>query len=263
MSDPRPHRTLSLSNMTVDAPQERLVDDVSLTLNRGEVVALVGASGSGKSLTCAAALDALPGGVQRSAGQVTLDGAPIAASLLRGRVVASIMQNPRSAFNPVRTLKDHAEESLKALGVIKKERTPRIHQAMIDAGLDEPQRLLKHYPFEMSGGMLQRAMIALALASQAPFLFADEPTTDLDSVHQRAILDLLARLRERFGLGLLLVTHDMGVVARLADRVLVMDQGRIIESATVAAIFSHPSHAVTRRLVEAHLSLYPHSGSAP
>ncbi len=243
--------------MTVDTPGERLVDGVSISLGRGEVVALVGASGSGKSLTCAAALDTLPPGTCKSAGDVTLDGAPIAASLLRGRVVASVMQNPRSAFNPVRTLHDHAFESLKALGVPRKTRRLRIHQAMLDAGLEDPRRMLKLYPFEMSGGMLQRMMIALALASEAPFLFADEPTTDLDVVHQRDILDLLAKLRERFELGVLLVTHDMGVVAHLADRVVVMDKGSVKESAPVEAIFDAPRHDVTRRLVEAHLSLYP------
>ncbi|MCB8890549.1 ATP-binding cassette domain-containing protein [Vreelandella malpeensis] len=251
------HQTLNLVDIAVDAGAIRLVDGVSLTLARGEVVALVGASGSGKSLTCAAALDALPAGTRRQGGQVWLDGAPIAPERLRGRVVASVLQNPRSAFNPVRTLGDHAEETLQALGMEKSCWKERIHRALREAGLDEPQRLLGLYPFEMSGGMLQRAMIALALASEAPFLFADEPTTDLDVIHQREILDLLAGLRERFGLGILLITHDMGVVARLADRVLVMDQGCVQESAPVEAIFRQPRHAVTRALVAAHLSLYP------
>ncbi|MFI0474274.1 ATP-binding cassette domain-containing protein [Halomonas sp. HMF6819] len=263
MNAPPTHRTLTLDGMTVDTRDERLVDDVSITLARGEVVALVGASGSGKSLSCAAALDTLPSGTLKRAGQVHLDGAPIAATLLRGRVVASIMQNPRSAFNPVRTLKSHFDETLKGLGVARKARGPRTRQAMLDAGLDDPERLLKLYPFEMSGGMLQRTMIALALASEAPFLFADEPTTDLDVIHQRDILDLLADLRTRFGLGILLITHDMGVVARLADRVLVMDQGRLVESAPVETLFKRPQHGVTQALVEAHLALYPHLQAPP
>ncbi|MFG6668421.1 ATP-binding cassette domain-containing protein [Halomonas sp. HNIBRBA4712] len=256
MSALPPSTTLEIAGISVEAGHERLVDDVSITLERGEVVALVGASGSGKSLTWAAALDTLPGGTRLSAGELRLDGAPVAASRLRGRVVAAIMQNPRSAFNPVRTLERHADETLKALGVARRERAPRIHQAMREAGLAEPARLLKLYPFEMSGGMLQRMMIALALASQAPFILADEPTTDLDTIHQRDTLDLLATLRQRFGLGLLLITHDMGVVARLADRVMVMDRGRIVESAPVDTLFERPESAVARELIEAHLSLY-------
>lgn len=254
------HRTLALSHLKVDSTlseaRTRLVDDVSLTLYRGEVVALVGASGSGKSMTCAAALDTLPPGVQKVGGDVRLDDTLATPAQLRGHAVASIMQNPRSAFNPVRSLNDHANESFRALGVPKRLWRERILEAMTSAGLEQPQTLLKRYPFELSGGMLQRMMIALALASGAPFLFADEPTTDLDVIVQRDILDLLERLKMSHGLGILLVTHDMGVVARLADRVLVMAQGRVIEEGEVEAIFHRPQQAVTRDLVAAHLSLY-------
>ena len=172
------------------------------------------------------------------------------------------MQNPRSAFNPVRTMQEHARETLSALGIPKAEGDQRILQAMRASGLDEPERLLRLHSFEMSGGMLQRMMIALALATEAPFLFADEPTTDLDLIVQREILDLLDHLKRERRLGILLVTHDMGVVAKLADRVAVTDGGRIVETAPVADIFLAPRHVTTQRLVETHLSLYNLSGVA-
>ncbi len=233
-----------------------LVDAVDLTLQAGEVLALVGASGSGKSLTCAAALDVLPPGTWREGGTVALEGVARTGAELRGRHVATILQNPRSAFNPVRTMRAHAEETLRALGVDRARWDGLVASALSDAGLADAERILPLHPFEMSGGMLQRMMIALALLTGAPFLFADEPTTDLDLVVQREILDLLDRLKASRGLGILLVTHDMGVVARLADRVAVMEAGRIVETGPVMDLFHRPSHPATRRLVHAHLSLY-------
>ncbi|MFD2675575.1 ATP-binding cassette domain-containing protein [Camelimonas lactis] len=234
----------------------RLVDDVSLEVRAGETLALVGASGCGKSLTCAASLDAAPPGVRRTAGSIAIDGVEQAPADIRGRLVATILQNPRSAFNPVRTMRQHAMEGPAARGVPASGRAQRIRVAMADAGLEDADRILALHPFEMSGGMLQRMMIALALASGAPFLFADEPTTDLDLIVQRDILDLLLRLTREQGLGVLLVTHDMGVVAALADRVAVMDAGRIVETGAVMDIFHRPAHPVTRGLRDAHLSLY-------
>lgn len=258
--------TLALDGLSVETFRHGvptvLVDKVSLSLHEGEVLALVGASGSGKSLTCAASLDALPTGTRMTSGSVSIDGAVLPRSMLRGRHVATIMQNPRSAFNPVRTMREHARETLSALGVQNAQGDARILRAMADCGLDEPERLLRLHAFEMSGGMLQRMMIALALATGAPFIFADEPTTDLDLIVQREILDLLDRLKRERRLGILLVTHDMGVVARLADRVAVMDCGRIVETAPVASIFLAPRHVVTQRLVDAHLSLYNRSRAA-
>jgi nickel transport system ATP-binding protein len=131
-----------------------------------------------------------------------------------------------------------------------------MEQALAEVGLGDDPRVPDLYPFQMSGGMLQRAMIALALLSRAPFLVADEPTTDLDLVAQARVLDLLARLVRERGLGLLIVTHDLGVVARLADRVAVMEEGRIVETNTAAALFAHPSHPATRALLAAHRALH-------
>lgn len=252
--------TLTIENMTVETLRQGrrlvLVDNVSLEVRAGEVLALVGASGSGKSLTCSASLDVLPPGTRRSGGKVRIDGVDQPLAALRGRHVTTIMQNPRSAFNPVRTMRDHARETMRALDVPKREWDNHIVRSMEDAGLDEPHLILPLHSFEMSGGMLQRMMIALALASGAPFVFADEPTTDLDLIVQREILGILDRLRRERRLGVLLVTHDMGVVARLADKVAVMEAARIIEMAPVNDIFYRPAHTSTRKLVAAHLSLY-------
>lgn len=244
---------LRLENITLHA-QKPLVEDLSLTLQRGRVLALVGASGSGKSLTCAAALGVLPAGVQQTAGRVLADEKPVNPQALRGVTIATVMQNPRSAFNPLRTMAGHAKETCQALG--KHIDHAALVATLHSVGLEEAERVLSLYPFEMSGGMLQRTMIALALLCDAAFIVADEPTTDLDAVAQARVLDLLEGIVREHRPGLLLVTHDMGVVARLADEVAVMDNGRVIERGTVEALFSAPQHPLTRQLIAAHLALY-------
>jgi len=236
------------------AADRPLVNGVSLTLRRGHVQALVGGSGSGKSLTCAAALGVLPPGVRQTAGQILADGKPMTPASLRGVSVATIMQNPRSAFNPLHTMATHARETCRALNKPSDEAT--LLAALDAVGLEDAPRVLKLYPFEMSGGMLQRMMIALAVLSDAPFIVADEPTTDLDTVAQARILDLLDDIMQTRAPGMLLVTHDMGVVARLADDVAVMANGVIVEQGDVESLFHAPKHAVTRALVSAHLALY-------
>jgi nickel transport system ATP-binding protein len=257
-------KLLKIEHLTVTARHgnhhHTLVNDLSLDLRAGEIMALVGGSGSGKSMTCAGAQDVLPPGVRRTAGRVLVDGQEIAPRDLRGRIIATILQNPRSAFNPVRTMADHAAEVRRVAGADPSGDRAAFEVALAEIGLEDPATVAGLYPFEMSGGMLQRAMIALALLSGAPFLLADEPTTDLDLVVQVRILGLLADLRARRGLGVLLVTHDMGVVARLASRVAVMEAGRIVEEAPVDQIFAAPAHKATQTLVAAHLKLY--EGSA-
>lgn len=238
-------------SLVADRP---LVSDVSLTLRRGQVLALLGSSGSGKSLTCAATLGILPPGVRQTAGRVLLDGIPVYGEQLRGATIATIMQNPRSAFNPLHTMAAHAKETCLAAGKPADDAT--LIAALEAVGLENAARVLKLYPFEMSGGMLQRMMIAMALLCDAPFIIADEPTTDLDVVAQARILDLLESIMRSRAPGMLLVTHDMGVVARLADDVAVMDNGKIVELGDVETLFRTPQHSVTRNLVSAHLALY-------
>jgi nickel transport system ATP-binding protein len=257
-------RTLRAEGLTVETWRETrrarepvpLVRDATLELREGEVLALVGASGSGKSLACAALLDVLPPGTRRRAGCILLDGAETEPASLRGRAVACVLQAPRTAFNPLRTIGDHAGETLSVTGLRGAAGRAAMEQALAEVGLGDDPRVPDLYPFQMSGGMLQRAMIALALLSRAPFLVADEPTTDLDLVAQARVLDLLAGLVRERGLGLLIVTHDLGVVARLADQVAVMEEGRIVETNTAAALFAHPSHLATRALLAAHRALH-------
>ena len=239
-----------------------LLENVSFELKAGEVLALIGESGSGKSMTCSATLDVLPPGVRRVAGSVLVNGREHLASQIRGHWVASILQNPRSAFNPVLTIREHAYETFKALGFSRQSWFERINTALREAELEDPERVLDLYPFEMSGGMLQRTMIALAIATQAPFLFADEPTTDLDLVVQREIIDLLCRIRNTRGIGILIVTHDMGVVATLADRICVMHAGRIVEQGHTAEVFYKPMTKQSQLLVQAHLALYERKNAA-
>lgn len=244
---------IELQNIALQA-ERPLVHGVSLTLKRGRVLALVGGSGSGKSLTCAAALGILPAGVRQTSGTILADGKPVSPCDLRGTKIATIMQNPRSAFNPLRTMATHARETCLALGKPADDAT--LICALEAVGLENAGRVLKLYPFEMSGGMLQRMMIAMAVLCDASFIVADEPTTDLDAVAQARILDLLESIMHSRMPGMLLVTHDMGVVARLADDVAVMDNGSIVEQGDVETLFHAPKHPVTRSLVSAHLALY-------
>lgn len=233
-----------------------LLREASLDLVTGEVLALVGASGSGKSLACAALLGVLPPGTRVSGGRILLDGIEADPAALRGRAVATVLQAPRTAFNPLRTLADHAAETLAVAGLRGAAARAAMREAFAAVGLGDESRIPGLYPFQMSGGMLQRAMIALALMSRAPFLVADEPTTDLDLVAQKRILDLLAGLVRARGLGLLIVTHDLGVVARLADRMAVMEAGRIVEAGPAARLFAAPAASATRALLSAHRALH-------
>lgn len=248
-------QTLVIRGLTLKHRQRTLVDRVELTLKAGQVHALVGASGSGKSLTSLGILDLLPPGVHSTGASLLLDGQPVAAAQLRGRQVALVLQNPRSAFNPVRSLRQHALETLQARGLRGVEAEQLIQATLHEVGLHDDQRVLDSFAFQLSGGMLQRMMIALALLADSRFLLADEPTSDLDVVAQARFLDLLQRLVEQRNLGVLLITHDMGVVARCADQVSVMAHGRIVEQADVHQLFNAPQSQEARRLLAAHHSL--------
>ncbi|PMK01584.1 ATP-binding cassette domain-containing protein [Vibrio sp. 10N.261.55.A7] len=244
---------LELTNLSIKTALSTLVKDVNLCIESGSVLALVGASGSGKSVTCSAIFDLLPSSL-KAEGAITFNGQPANIQAIRGKHITCIMQNPASAFNPLQSMKQHGVETMVASG--QKYREEALIEAMQDAGLTECENTLTLYPFQMSGGMLQRMMLALALVSGAELLVADEPTTDLDLVVQAHILNRLEAISKKRNLGVLLVTHDFGVVARLADRVAVMSHGEIVEQGTVTEIFHHPRHQATRSLLDAHLSLY-------
>ncbi len=236
------------------APHPRpLVRGASVSVHAGEVLGLIGESGSGKSMTCLAVMRLLPSGVRRAGGRVLVNGSPRFA---RGRDVGMVMQNPASCFDPVMTITAHFRETLAAHGAAWSSGQARALASLREAGFDDPEAILSAYPFQLSGGMLQRVMIALAMVTRPRLLLADEPTTDLDMPAQARVLDLLDRLRRTHDLGILLVTHDLSVVARLADTVAVMHHGVILETGPVRRIFENPAHEYTRTLLTAHFNLH-------
>lgn len=171
-----------------------------------------------------------------------------------GKIFANIMQNPRTAFNPLLSMRAHIAETMRAAGGFGEGARGEIAQTLRSVGLDES--VLGLYPHQLSGGQLQRVMIALALFTRARFIIADEPTTDLDLAVQSTILRLLRQIASERGIGILLITHDFGVTASIADRVAVMSEGEIVERGSVREIFAAPQQAVTKELIAAHLSLY-------
>ncbi|WP_432734852.1 ATP-binding cassette domain-containing protein [Maridesulfovibrio sp. FT414] len=247
---------IEVRNLSVRTADRTLVSGVNFKAYRGRVLGLVGESGSGKSLTCLSVLDLLPKGLVRE-GEVYLERQKLedypSIRKLRGGQIGMILQNPMSCFNPVFTIRSHFKETFSAHGMSSSENTARMLEALKEVGFSDPEPVPDLYPFQMSGGMLQRVMIALALIMESPFLLADEPTTDLDTVAQAQVLDLLAILKQRRGLGMLLVTHDLGVIARLADDVAVMRNGEIIETGSVHDIFGNPRHRYSQKLISTHL----------
>jgi oligopeptide transport system ATP-binding protein len=233
------------------------VDGVSLTLRKGETVALVGESGSGKSVTALSLLRLLPRPpAEIRAGRISFDGQDLLAMSeaemrkVRGREIAMIFQEPMTSLNPVMTVGRQITESLK------------IHKQMPNAaaldyavellkmvGIPAPENRIKEYPHQLSGGMRQRVMIAMALACDPKLLIADEPTTALDVTIQAQILDLLKRLNEDLGMAMLMITHNMGVVAETADRVMVMYAGQVVEEAPLRHLFLRPLHPYTHGLL--------------
>nr|WP_245362853.1 ATP-binding cassette domain-containing protein [Pseudomonas sp. BP8] len=251
---------MEIRGLQINGRAGPLVRGVDLQLRRGEVCALVGSSGSGKSLSCLGMLDLLPQGLLRTAGELTLDGQLIDPAQVRGGLASLVLQNPRSAFNPVRSMASHGLETLKLRGISGAAARQRMEDCLDAVGLGDRQRVLESFAFQLSGGMLQRMMIALALMAESPFLLADEPTSDLDALSQARFLDLLMTLVDRHGLGVLLVTHDMGVVARCAEQVVVMEAGCIVERQRAEALFDNPLSSSAQTLLEAHRIL---TGSHP
>jgi nickel transport system ATP-binding protein len=248
--------------------QRVLVRDISLSVTRGKVLGLVGESGCGKSITCLSILGLLPVNVRRTAGEVRIQGkavqalSPLVRRKLRGSSVAMILQNPMSCFDPVFTIRYHFRETMGSHGLNRSGADQdKAVEALRSVGFPDPGTILDLYPFQMSGGMLQRVMVAMALLMRAPLLIADEPTTDLDVVAQSNILTLMEDMRKRQNVGILLVTHDLSVIARLADDVAVMRQGEIVERSPVRDLFVAPRHPYSRALLQAHFSLYDQEGS--
>jgi oligopeptide/dipeptide ABC transporter ATP-binding protein len=232
------------------------VDGVSFSLQRGETLALVGESGSGKTLSGLSLLRLLPPPGRIEPGSaIRLDGEDVLALAaeplrqVRGRRIAMVFQDPMSSLNPVLTVGDQITEAIQAhLPVSKKEARARAEALLAEVEIPDPGRRLGSYPHQLSGGMRQRVMIAIALSAQPELLIADEPTSALDVTVQAQILEVLDRLRAARGMAVLLITHDLGIVAGRADRVAVMYAGRIVEQAETVRLFAAPAHPYTRGL---------------
>jgi oligopeptide/dipeptide ABC transporter ATP-binding protein len=247
---------LRIEGLRVEIAGLRVLDGVSLAVGRGEVLGLVGESGCGKSMTGLAVMRLLPTAAQVSGGRITVSGTDILClteagmRARRGRDVAMIFQDPAASLDPVWTIGGYLAETLRvACGMSGSGARAEAIRLLDRVGVPAAARRFADYPHQLSGGMNQRVMIANALAAKPSLLIADEPTTALDVTTQAQILDLLRELLRETGMGLLLITHDFGVIAEMADRVAVMYCGRVVESATVAAIFATPRHRYTRGLI--------------
>src|SRR5882757_599110 len=237
-----------------DAP---VVDRMSFTIGAGETLALVGESGCGKSLTARAVMGLLPPVARRRAGTIELDGRDIAPldeagmAAIRGDVMSMIFQEPSASLNPLMTVGRQIIEALVTHRRTDRGSATKAALAMLEeVGIADAAGRMRQYPFELSGGMCQRVMIAIALICRPRLLIADEPTTALDVTIQAQILALIKRLRQETGTGLLLITHDMGVVADMADRICVMYAGRVVEEGDVFALFGHQRHPYTKLLLK-------------
>ena len=250
---------LSLTDLVVGfGDGAAAVDGVSFTLGAGECLGLVGESGSGKSVTCLSLMGLLPpraevrGGAAVFAGKRLFDLDPRERAALRGREIAMVFQDPLGALNPVHTVGWQIAEALMLnQGLGARQARAGAVELMARVGIPEPRRRAQGYPHQMSGGMNQRVMIAIAIAARPKLLIADEPTTALDVTIQAQILDLLDDLRRELGMALLLITHDLGVVAQMAERVVVMRHGKVVEAGAVDAIFHAARHPYTRALLGA------------
>lgn len=269
-------RKLAVRNLTVEIRSEqkgnaarsgrmeysprRVITNLSFEVSGGESLALVGESGAGKSMTCLSILDLLPAGVYKTGGSVFVNDRDVGMMgreekrRLRCRELGVIMQNPMSAFDPVFTVYSHFSETMKAGGRAVRDIRRRAADSLGEVGLEEG--VLDAYPFQLSGGMLQRIMIALALVHDPEYLIADEPTTDLDVVAQKRVLDIIRERCAARHLGLLIITHDLSVARYMAGRVAIMRGGEVVESGLTSDVFSGPVHAYARELISAHNRLY-------
>jgi len=252
---------LEVANLTVRVPgpagERRVVDGLSFRLGAGEILGLVGESGSGKTVACRALMRLLPPGLLVSADAIRLGGREVGSlpeaefARVRGRRIGMVFQNPASHLDPVMRVGDQIGETLRLLrGLKRREAGAESVELLRQVGIPDPERRARAFPHEFSGGMRQRAMIAVALASDPDVLIADEPTTALDVTVQAQILRLLLDLRDRRGLSIVFITHDLGVVSQLCDRIAVLYAGRLCEIGPKRGVLLAPRHPYAAGLVE-------------
>ncbi|MHC9236192.1 dipeptide ABC transporter ATP-binding protein [Pseudooceanicola sp. 502str34] len=253
---------LSIRNLTIDLPEggdrPHAVENLNLDVKRNEIVCIVGESGSGKSITSFTTMGLLPRVLKPSQGEVLFEGTDVLKlsdrqhSKLRGNRMAMIFQEPMSALNPCYTVGDQIEEVFAThSSMSKSERRARTIKLLDEVHLPEPERIYHSFPHQLSGGQRQRIVIAIALAMDPALLIADEPTTALDVTTQAQILSLFKQLKETHSAGIMFVTHDFDVVAEIADRVVVMQKGLVVEQGTADEVLNRPKHPYTRQLIDA------------
>ena len=251
---------LAVEKLAIDVDRDgsthRLVHDASFSVDRGETLAIVGESGSGKSLSALAVIGLLSEGLRVASGAIRFAGQDITAldeparNALRGSEISMIFQEPMTSLNPVRSIGHQITEGMRLkLGLTRRQARARALELLEEVGISDPQQRLKQYPHQLSGGMRQRVMIAIALACKPSLILADEPTTALDVTIQAQILSLTSRICRDHGVGLVLITHNLGIVARYARNVAVMYGGRIVEKASAADLYRAPMHHYTRGLL--------------
>jgi len=253
---------LEVDNLTTAFQTERgevtAIEEVSFSLDQGEILGIVGESGSGKSVTALTIMGLLPrpparivAGEVRFAGEALIHQSEARLRKIRGSGIAMVFQEPMTSLNPVFSIGEQLMETLRAHERLSpRAQRDRAVEMLDKVGIPSPALRLADYPHQLSGGQRQRVMIAIALACRPRLLIADEPTTALDVTIQAQILDLLMDLRDEFGMAIMIITHNMGVIAQTADRVMVMYAGRVVEEAPVARIFDRPSHPYTRGLLD-------------
>ena len=248
---------ISLQGLSIKTSSDgrSLTSDVNISLIEGEALGIVGESGSGKTLTALSILGLLPRGVEVASGEINFNGenllsiGPERLREIRGKEISMVYQDPMTALNPVMTVGNQLLEVLDCHNHDVKDPESHVKQSLIEVGIPDPDRALKSYPHEFSGGMRQRVVIAMSLLLSPQLLIADEPTTALDVTIQRQILSLVSKQRSRRQMSMLWITHDLGVVANLVDRVAVMYAGRIVEVGTTKQIFNSPQHPYTQGLL--------------
>jgi peptide/nickel transport system ATP-binding protein len=253
---------LDVRNLTVEFATRRgivkAVQQVDISVAKGETLGIVGESGSGKSVTSYAVMRILDRAGSIAEGSVMFSGVDVKAATetqmrdLRGREISMIFQNPRAALNPIRKVGHQIEDVLRQHAQAgSADRTEKAIEALEQVKIARPRERYHAYPFELSGGMCQRVVIALALACNPQLLIADEPTTGLDVTTQKAVMDLVSELTKSRGMSTILITHDLGLAAAYCDRVVVMEKGRVVETALSADIFANPQHPYTKKLMQA------------
>jgi len=253
---------LSIEDLSISIRQRRtsvqVLSSINLSVAAGEVCALVGESGAGKSMIAKAVLDLLPDAATINTGRIQFQGTDLRALSPRQRLklyghdIALIPQDPMVSLNPVRRIQDQVVDGIRLhLGLSRKDALLQAGAALEEVLIRDPERVLNAYTHELSGGMRQRVLIAMAFASKPKLIIADEPTTALDVTVQRRVLSLIKLLQKKYDTAILFVSHDLGVVAKLCDRVVVMYGGHILEDSPTSELFAHPGHEYTKALLSA------------